>query len=104
MYQSFREGWASVSLCQACLLRLQMPAGSELSPLLELASLSRTGNINSREADRRALQKEIRKTKAKTDGIIGVNVMVALSDFDDLVQCAVDEAADILFLGAGTSP
>ena len=58
-------------------------------------------DINSREADKRALQKEIRKTKAKTDGIIGVNIMVALSDFDDLVQCSVDEAADILFLGAG---
>jgi NAD(P)H-dependent flavin oxidoreductase YrpB (nitropropane dioxygenase family) len=27
--------------------------------------------------------------------------MVALSDFDDLVQCAVDERADVLFLGAG---
>jgi nitronate monooxygenase len=27
--------------------------------------------------------------------------MVALSDFDDLVQCSVDEQADVLFLGAG---
>jgi len=58
-------------------------------------------DTNSREADKRALQKEIRKTKAKTDGIVGVNIMVAISDFDDLVQCAVDEAADILFIGAG---
>ena len=58
-------------------------------------------DTNSREADRRALQREIRKAKAKTDGIIGVNIMVAVSDFDDLVQCAVDEGANILFLGAG---
>ena len=58
-------------------------------------------DTNSREADKRALQKEIRKARAKTDGIIGVNVMVALSDFDDLVQCAVDEGANMLFLGAG---
>lgn len=58
-------------------------------------------NTNSKEADRRALQKEIRKAKAGTDGIIGVNIMVALSDFDELVQCAVNEGADILFLGAG---
>ena len=58
-------------------------------------------DTNSREADKRALQKEIRKAKAKTDGIIGVNIMVALSDFDDLVQCAVDEEANVLFLGAG---
>ncbi len=27
--------------------------------------------------------------------------MAALSDFDDLVQCAVDEGANILFLDAG---
>jgi len=58
-------------------------------------------DINSKEADKRALQKEIRKAKAETSGIIGVNVMVALSDFDDLVQCSVDEGANMLFLGAG---
>jgi len=58
-------------------------------------------DTNSKEADKRALRKEIQKTKAKTAGIIGVNIMVALSDFDDLVQCAVDEEANLLFLGAG---
>ena len=58
-------------------------------------------DTNSREADKRALQKEIRKAKARTGGIIGVNIMVALSDFDDLVQCTVDEGANMLFLGAG---
>ena len=56
---------------------------------------------NPRDANKRALQTEIRKTKAKTNGIIGVNVMVALSNFDDLVQCSVDEGVDVLFLGAG---
>ena len=58
-------------------------------------------NTNPKVADKRVLQKEIQKAKAGTDGIIGVNIMVALSNFDDLVQCAVDEGADILFLGAG---
>jgi len=58
-------------------------------------------DTNLKEANKRALQKEIRKAKTKTSGIIGVNVMVALSDFDDLVQCAVDEGVNILFLGAG---
>jgi len=58
-------------------------------------------DTNLKEADKRALQKEIRKAKANTDGIIGVNVMVAISDFDDLVQCAVDEGANMVFLGAG---
>ena len=56
---------------------------------------------NFKEANKRALRKEIQKTKAKTDGIIGVNIMVALSDYDDLVQCAVEEEANMLFLGAG---
>ncbi len=58
-------------------------------------------DTNSRAADERALRKEIRKAKAATNGIIGVNIMVALSDFDTLVQCAVDEGANLLFLGAG---
>jgi len=56
---------------------------------------------NFREANKRALRKEIRKAREMTDGIIGVNIMVALSDFDDLVSVAVDEGADIVFLGAG---
>jgi len=56
---------------------------------------------NFKEANKRALRKEIQKTKARTDGIIGINIMVALSDFDDLVQCAVEEEANVLFIGAG---
>lgn len=56
---------------------------------------------NFKEANKRALRKEIAAAKANTDGVIGVNIMVALSDFEGLVQCAVDERADILFLGAG---
>ena len=58
-------------------------------------------STNFREANKRALRKEIRKAKEMTDGIIGVNVMVALSDFNDLVSVAVDECADLVLLGAG---
>ncbi len=58
-------------------------------------------STNFKEANKRALRKEIQDSKAKTDGIIGVNIMVALSDFDDLVQCAVEEEVNLLFLGAG---
>lgn len=58
-------------------------------------------NTNYKVANKRALRREIETAKSKTDGIIGVNIMVALSDFDDMVQCAVDSRADILFLGAG---
>ncbi len=56
---------------------------------------------NYNEANKRALRREIRKARANTTGIIGVNIMVALSDFDDLIQCAVDEGVNVLFLGAG---
>lgn len=56
---------------------------------------------NFKEANKRALREEIQKTKAKTDGVIGVNIMVALSDYDGLIQCAVEEHVNVLFLGAG---
>jgi nitronate monooxygenase len=56
---------------------------------------------NFKEANKRALRREIQKAKSMTDGLIGVNIMVALSDFDELVQCSVEEEANMLFLGAG---
>lgn len=52
-------------------------------------------------ANKRALMKEIRKAREKTSGLIGVNIMVALSDYDTLVEGAVEADIDILFLGAG---
>ena len=58
-------------------------------------------DTNLKAANNRALKKMIRKVKSGTNGLVGINIMVALSDFDDLVQRAVDEEADILFLGAG---
>ena len=58
-------------------------------------------STNFREANKRALRKEIRKTKEMTDGIIGVNLMMVLSDVDDLMLIAVDEAVDLVLLGAG---
>lgn len=53
------------------------------------------------EANKRALRKELRRAREMSDGVIGVNIMVALSDYDDLVKVAVDEGVDLLFLGAG---
>lgn len=52
-------------------------------------------------ANRRALQKEIRKARKMTKGIIGVNIMVALTDFYDMVKVAVEEGVDLVLLGAG---
>lgn len=53
------------------------------------------------EANVRALRKEIAKAKAMTDGIVGVNIMVALSNFADMVKTSVKEGVDIIFCGAG---
>lgn len=56
---------------------------------------------NFQRANRRALQKEIRKAKEKTSGIIGVNILMALSDARELIRVAAKEGADLVFLGAG---
>ena len=53
------------------------------------------------EANIRALEKEIGKARGLTDGILGVNIMVALSDYDNMVNVAVDQKIDIIFSGGG---
>ena len=47
------------------------------------------------------LREEIRKAKEKSSGIIGVNIMMALTNFSDMVKTAISEKADIIFAGAG---
>ncbi|MEG1659714.1 MAG: nitronate monooxygenase, partial [Bacteroides sp.] len=54
-----------------------------------------------KEAGNLGLIEEIRKARAKTKGIIGVNVMVALSNFAELVRTCITEKVDVLFCGAG---
>jgi nitronate monooxygenase len=56
---------------------------------------------NGVEANTRALKREIRKARANTQGILGVNIMVALTHFADLVKTAIDEGIDVIFCGAG---
>lgn len=56
---------------------------------------------NFRGMNKRVLIDEIRKTRKMTDGLIGVNLMIALSDFDDLALIAADEGVDFIFIGAG---
>nr|WP_319489679.1 nitronate monooxygenase [uncultured Caproiciproducens sp.] len=48
-----------------------------------------------------ALREEIRRARAKTKGVLGVNVMVALSDFGEMVKASVEEGIDVIFAGAG---
>ena len=47
------------------------------------------------------MREELRKARQATKGIIGVNVMVALSNFADMVRTSIEEGADIIFSGAG---
>ncbi len=56
---------------------------------------------NFRAANKRALRKEIRNARSKTDGIIGVNIMMAVTDFDDLLEVSLQEKANVVFIGAG---
>jgi NAD(P)H-dependent flavin oxidoreductase YrpB (nitropropane dioxygenase family) len=53
------------------------------------------------EASIFGLKEEIRKAKEKAKGVIGVNIMVALTDFSDMVKTAIAAKADIIFAGAG---
>ncbi|HWR03578.1 MAG TPA: nitronate monooxygenase, partial [Humidesulfovibrio sp.] len=57
---------------------------------------------NPTEANIRALREEIRKAKERmTQGLLGVNIMVALTNFADLVRTSIREGADVIFSGAG---
>lgn len=47
------------------------------------------------------LREEIQKARKKTKGVIGVNIMVALSDYADMVRTAINEKIDVIFSGAG---
>lgn len=48
-----------------------------------------------------ALRKVIRRAREKTSGVLGVNIMVALTNFEDMVRVSVEEKIDIIFCGAG---
>ncbi|NQT46828.1 MAG: nitronate monooxygenase [Candidatus Omnitrophica bacterium] len=53
------------------------------------------------EASREGLRNEIREAKSLTKGAIGVNNLVALSNYEDLVKVAVEEKVDFIVSGAG---
>ena len=52
-------------------------------------------------ANTRALRREIREAKSRTAGVLGVNIMVALTNYAELVRASVEEGIDIIFSGAG---
>lgn len=52
-------------------------------------------------ANLRVLKREIQKARNKTSGVIGVNLMLALTDYDILMKAAYELGVDIVFAGAG---
>ncbi len=66
-----------------------------------IGMLEPDGFSNYVEASKRRMRMEIQKARAKTDGILGVNIMVALSNFADMVTTALEEGIDVIFSGAG---
>ena len=62
---------------------------------------SKENETNFIKASREGFEKEIRQAKKSTKGVVCVNIMVALSNYEDLVRTAVKENADIIVSGAG---
>ena len=57
---------------------------------------------NTLNANLRALKKHIQKAKEiSSNGIIGVNVMVAMNNYIDHVKAAIEAGADLIISGAG---
>lgn len=56
---------------------------------------------NFREANARALRKEIRKARGMSNGLLGVNIMSALTNYEDLARTAIEEGIDFIISGAG---
>ncbi len=62
----------------------------------------RDGTIdNYAERSLSSLVKAIRKTRAMTDKPFGVNIMCALTNYEDLVIAAQEELVDVIISGAG---
>ncbi len=53
------------------------------------------------EVNNDALKAEIRKARSLTKGVIGVNVMVVLSNYEELVKVCVEEKVDLIICGSG---
>jgi nitronate monooxygenase len=56
---------------------------------------------NFRKANKLALAEHIDIARQNSDGVIGVNLMVALSDYDDLLELSIEKKVDIVIMGAG---
>lgn len=64
--------------------------------------LEKDFEINTLQANVRALKNHIKKAKQiSNNGIIGVNIMVAMKNYKELVQASIEGGADLIISGAG---
>lgn len=57
---------------------------------------------NNLEANRRALRKEIRRARELApEGVLGVNLLAAMTTYDELILTAIEEGIDLIITGAG---
>lgn len=71
-----------------------------------IASVGLPPDIGDNRKNKLALEKEylpmeIRKAKALSKGVIGVNIMVALSNYEAMVKTTIKEDVDFIISGAG---
>ncbi len=66
-----------------------------------LGLLYKKFSSNFLEASIYGLKEEIRLARENSKGIIGVNIMVAMSNFVDMVKASIAEKIDVIFAGAG---
>lgn len=62
---------------------------------------TKENEIDFPRASREGLRREIQQAKQMTKGVVGVNIMVALSNYEDLVRTTVEEGVDFIASGAG---
>lgn len=54
-----------------------------------------------KKRSREALRESIRETRKRTDKSFGINIMCALTNYDELVAVAEEEKVDVIISGAG---
>lgn len=70
--------------------------------VISAACIGRTPRYESQKInDEQALTEDIGRARKLSSGVIGVNIMVALTNFESLCRAASKAGADIIFAGAG---
>ena len=68
-----------------------------------VASAGGVGLIAGSGLEPEELRAELRAGRSATDGVLGVNIIVAVRRFKELVHAAIDAGADVIVAGAGFS-